>query len=572
MPTTFASAREFAEHHAGCPARNGRIVAWRDDRIVLGSTDDPLDANWQHVVSNATHGAVSSWTNVRLLCGDDHAPGANKPPPRQLTAKEKQDWRTLLAWAKRLRKARAPRGQLRLAWATIGRRAEHLGECSACHGSVVRVSSLTLARMGRLSVPHLCGHCQKCTSTASDCCTCVVCSHCHRRLAESPDVFEQRRAELICDFCGTCKSCCACPYCSACRANANGYYCRHCLCGRCCCRCTLCAGCCGRLRVPQFRCFRCASCAACCSCHNLCFVPPPDPLVFHAAQAIDCETNGSPRYLAAEIEIAATTQQKFLPVREAIEKWQGAIVYDGSLPETGFEINTAPASGDLYLAQVKEICAALAAAEARITPACGLHVHVDARDFDFYGIRRLVRLYAAMETALFEMVPPERRANRYCIPCGAVFAQTVMRGRIPKDAVKKSVVQAVYKADLNDAQIDRLKQNKYIRGVAIGVTAEARYYALNLHSWFFRGTVECRLFNGTVDAQEIGAWGMLWARILDRVAVSTDEEIDEVAAKVDGARSLSALVKSSRSVVLGVAGDDSVRAFVEARWQRHTTP
>ena len=110
------------------------------------------------------------------------------------------------------------------------------------------------------------------------------------------------------------------------------------------------------------------------------------------------------------------------------------------------------------------------------------------------------------------MVPDRRRSSKYCLPCGVGYAKLIEAGKLPYQKVKTDVIAGVYKKDRPE------RQEKY---------SEARYNALNIHSWFYRGTVECRMFEGTIDPQMITLWGMMLANILDHTIKTTDEFVDE---------------------------------------------
>ena len=75
---------------------------------------------------------------------------------------------------------------------------------------------------------------------------------------------------------------------------------------------------------------------------------------------------------------------------------------------------------------------------------------------------------------------------------------------------------------------------------------------MNLHSWFYRGTVEFRLAAGTTNATKIVNWAILCASLLDWAEKHTDEE-------------LAALPSDSLEALLAVAPTPDVREWVKAR-------
>ena len=216
----------------------------------------------------------------------------------------------------------------------------------------------------------------------------------------------------------------------------------------------------------------------------------------------------SKRHVSVEIEVASAGTD--LNISNAVCKWRGSIVRDGSLPEGGFEINTSPANGQMFANQIEEICSALSRDQGEVTQACGLHVHVSAQDYRYFELRRLILLYAHIENALFAMQPYSRRNSSYCMPCGGAYRGLVSSG---KDC-KKSIVQMVYHTDTQS--VKNMRGDKY---------HPSRYTALNLHSWFYRGTIECRMAAGTILSTKIIPWGILWGSILDYAYTRTEKEI-----------------------------------------------
>jgi hypothetical protein len=225
-----------------------------------------------------------------------------------------------------------------------------------------------------------------------------------------------------------------------------------------------------------------------------------------------------------------------------VAKWGGAIVGDGSLPGDGFEINTAPAAGDIFSEEMHEICEALKQDGGYITNQAGAHVHIDARDFTFYDIRRLIFLYEKIEKALFGIVAPHRAASTYCRPCGPTYARNLSRGLMPK-ANKAVILKNLYNIDKADKSFKTVRLSK----------AGPRYNGLNLHSWMFRGSVECRIAHGTVDETKLVNWGVLWARILDFAYKNTESAITQ-------------LREIGLPLLCKIAEDDEMIQWIENRW------
>lgn len=374
--------------------------------------------------------------------------------------------------------------------------------------------------------------CECCAGCRQRCCTCKLCDGCHA----------YRLREDVCASCSKCtyNGCCNCWQCGSCNTAHADADAQCTSCERCsnCCQCFTCDNCQGRTRSGCADCEYCNSCCSCRSGRRVALVRGPNPPTFHTSKKTQHKLNKSLRYISAEIEVANCTKAG-TQVQEAVKQWQGAIVNDGSLPSTGFEINTAPANGDLFVNQINDICKALFKQAGNVDKTCGLHVHVDARDFNFYDICKLAVLYEKIEDALFSIIAPSRKSSHYCRPCGKKFIRDLENNTIPKDK-QKALVKNVYGSEVN---INSVKQDKY---------NGARYNALNIHSWVYRGTIEFRAHQGTVNPEKIIMWGKLWAAILDYAYDNAE-------------RDLRAMKGEPLAILLEICPDKETKEYVIAR-------
>jgi hypothetical protein len=401
-----------------------------------------------------------------------------------------------LRWCKRWVKASKKRDlkRLRQIWSRF-RSTQRLHYCGTCdtptignemHGVVKRGEGLQ------------CASCAQC----SDCCKCVSCAQCTRR----------KHQKQLCKVCNVCNQCCQCRECPVCNRDCSYNYCGYALTDY------------NKKHNPG-----CGRCYKCCDCGDYRKVPFGSfaKPIFHKPTLMQHRVNPTSRYVAAEIEVA-TIYGSGKPIYNTVRKWGGATVGDGSLQPMGFEVNSAPAGGDLYAQQIEDVCAAIKLQKGVLDEKCGLHVHVDARDMNYYDIRRLVRVYAAIEDGLFAMVSPARIAgvtddkgelHQYCQPCGKKYVAAIEEGRLPYDKIKADVITSVYSGPSTHVSginlRTRKRHNQYI----------PRYNALNLHSWFYRGTIESRMFDGCIDAEPIIKWGIMWTMIIDYVVKSTDDQV-----------------------------------------------
>ena len=274
-----------------------------------------------------------------------------------------------------------------------------------------------------------------------------------------------------------------------------------------------------------------------------------NPLVFHEGKRTP--EMPSRRTVAAEIEVSSATNQNSTsaPARfdETIERWSASVVEDGSLEEDGFEIRMAPASGEKFVAQVREIGAALAGVDADVSQKAGLHVHVGAYDFQWSHHLNLAWLWAHVEDAAFSIMPRSRRVNTYCAPRAGNIQHYAGEPRELSSADRKTIFTAMIAGTSHYVGADweyasrkayEAEKAKYSRAIANGIPyvrpkwtkytvpkrtkdgsgstpGGSRYYALNYQSVFAHGTIEFRLHGGTTNPDKIIPWAAWCASLVD---------------------------------------------------------
>lgn len=377
---------------------------------------------------------------------------------------------------------------------------------------------------------------------------------------------------VLCARCESCADCCDGGYCEGCdsiqHADDSEYMCG--TCERCigiCCTCSMCTRCLDRFAPGDI----CISCDYCEGCECRCEPDEPDDddddvqvrtvargIVFYAAKLTERKRIPSPRFVGVEIEMEKSGNN-YDRIASWCRTWDGSLVTDGSLPSTGREAVTSPAAGDVLANMLTEFSAAADADRARVSDGCGLHIHIDARDFTFYDMRRLVKLYAILEAALFTTQPSQRRNSTYCSPCGAALLEAIRTTAIPKES-KQALILGVYghRNGTKNAglQFATRRRSKY---------DSARYFALNLHSWYYRGTVEVRLHSATTRAYKIIPWAALWAKILDVAHAMTEPQIDEL---LDAWERVNTSDAFSRRLLYWLAPTAESREYLVNRWRR----
>lgn len=361
---------------------------------------------------------------------------------------------------------------------------------------------------------QICRACKKCRKCRKH----YRCSTSHKKITHHCPEFKPQCAE-----CSSCQRYCKCWSCDSCkrkyRGNATNHYgklLRACkACKKCddCCSCVKCLAC-YKLFDSKNDPAYCATCKACeddCRCPAVAFTNDHRRIKFHDSKTF--EVNPSKRYVSAEIEVAGCKSKRPHLVNAAIDKYGAVIKGDGSLPYGGFEINTSPANGDFFIKEIEEICESIEKQRGFIQNCCGLHVHVDARDFDYLDLRRLALLYSKVEEALYDLVKTDRKNSHYCRPCGKYYAKSLSKMTGMDKQTMSTAIQ------------------RTIRGQAADNYREfdgSRYHGLNLHAYFEHKTVECRMHHGSIDPQEITKWGILWASLLDYAKTRSDRDIEGI--------------------------------------------
>ena len=140
------------------------------------------------------------------------------------------------------------------------------------------------------------------------------------------------------------------------------------------------------------------------------------------------------------------------------------------------------------MGKLQEVVRALRRAGAVVNQSCGMHVHVDASKHTPQSLKNALSIMYSKEDILFKALNVnESRVQRWC------------------RKVREPMLEKIRKLPKN-ATMERLKQEWY--GGADGSGEHynwTRYYALNLHSVFYRGTLEWRCFESTLHAGKVRA-------------------------------------------------------------------
>jgi hypothetical protein len=177
---------------------------------------------------------------------------------------------------------------------------------------------------------------------------------------------------------------------------------------------------------------------------------------------------------------------------------------------------------------------------------CGMHVHVDASDYSQWDLRKLIMLWAGVESTMYELIARQRWGNIYCAVSSGRYVRALLsddtivvagnednpeevgKSLNPAHSWGERIAQAVYEHHGRDicgrgGEGKRLKYN------------QSRYHGLNLHSYFFRKTIEVRLFESTGSTETLKNWPLVCGNIVDFASRSTERTImDMLRSEVSG--------------------------------------
>lgn len=143
------------------------------------------------------------------------------------------------------------------------------------------------------------------------------------------------------------------------------------------------------------------------------------------------------------------------------------------------------------LPKMQECIRRLRKAGGKVNSSCGLHVHIDAANHNRQSLKNLLSIMFSKEDILFKALQVnEERAQRWC------------------KKVREPMLERARKLNSEETlDLTKLERIWYEgRSGSREHYNETRYHALNLHSVFYRGTVEFRCFNSTVHAGRAAAY------------------------------------------------------------------
>lgn len=120
---------------------------------------------------------------------------------------------------------------------------------------------------------------------------------------------------------------------------------------------------------------------------------------------------------------------------------------------------------------------------------CGIHIHIGAKNHTPNTLKNLVNLMAAKEDLIYKSLEIDPARVRWCKKVNEDLIQAINKKK------PKTLEQL---ADLWYSGYGFENRERHYH--------TSRYHGLNLHSTFTKGTIEFRLFNGTLHAGKIRSY------------------------------------------------------------------
>ncbi len=124
---------------------------------------------------------------------------------------------------------------------------------------------------------------------------------------------------------------------------------------------------------------------------------------------------------------------------------------------------------------------------------CGIHIHIDGANHTADSLKRMVSFMYSRQDIIYEALGVENRKYNWCKPICKELNSAVKNRKHPS----KNDIETIWYSKSNDNYDGEINHEHY---------NQTRYHALNLHSFFSKGTIEFRLFNSTLHAGRVKAY------------------------------------------------------------------
>lgn len=201
------------------------------------------------------------------------------------------------------------------------------------------------------------------------------------------------------------------------------------------------------------------------------------------------------KYFNSPVKNIGTSYDTRVVVDAQGRDWQ--IMRDGSIrPQpSSDEFKVEIVSPILFYSDIdtiQEILRLLRANGAKANDSCGIHIHIDGANHNPKSLKNILNFMTSRQDLIYEALNVKSNRTTYC---KKMSPELLTKIKATKD-LNKDLIKSAWYSELNHGY----------RGSASGHYNNTRYQCLNLHSYFYRGTVEFRMFNSTTHAGELKAY------------------------------------------------------------------
>lgn len=159
------------------------------------------------------------------------------------------------------------------------------------------------------------------------------------------------------------------------------------------------------------------------------------------------------------------------------------LVTDSSLSGNNtFELVSPILHGEQGVEEVEKVCWVLDLCNAKVNESCGLHIHMDAANFNLSTWKNLILTYKRLEKVIDNFMPRSRRNNRFCKRLTEITETTI------KNATSINELRSAF--------------------------SHNRYHKINLEAYARHNTVEFRQHGGTTNFTKMSAWIHFLAKMI----------------------------------------------------------
>lgn len=186
----------------------------------------------------------------------------------------------------------------------------------------------------------------------------------------------------------------------------------------------------------------------------------------------------------------------------------------------GFELISPILSGMSGLVQVYHFLEMLGRIKGiEIDASCGFHVHhgVDEKTFTCKQLQQLVRIVHCMEDYFYLLIPGNRRENATCRPVEVdvkAFLDPLICAADPETAIER--IKELWYSRENRFEADEEPKGKYDK---------TRYHGLNLHSYWYRSTIEFRYHSAVLHNRDEAMQWIIFTQFLVELSEGRIPEI-----------------------------------------------